>query len=188
MDSYNTVEKEKKDFKRRIDKVNRARIATYKGINLVEPQQENGVFALYLQLSSYDSSLFPFTIVDYDTHSGIDVIVKAQDNMPIKTSKLFYVEFKKYLEKDFNHSFENLHSIICWDINLKEIKNNDEVKDIAGKWRTLKIIPPEGKGDYTRYYLDSLRDRRKIEVFVLKYYLEQKLGITFKPRTEESTV
>ena len=188
VDSFNTVEKEKRDFKRRIDKVNRAKIATYEGINLVEPQQENGVFALFLQLSSYDPSLFPFTIVDYDTHSGIDVIVKAQDNMPIKTSKLFYVEFKKYLEKDFNHSFENLHSIICWDINLKEIMNNAEVKDIANKWRTLKIIQPEGEGDYTRYYLDSLRDSRKIEVFVLKYYLEQKLGITFKPRTEDSTV
>ena len=92
------------------------------------------------------------------------------------------------MEKDFNHSFENLHSIICWDINLKEIMNNTEVKDIANKWRTLKIIQPEDEGDYTRYYLDSLRDRRKIEVFVLKYYLEQKLGITFKPRTEDSTV
>ena len=188
VDAFNTVEKEKKDFKRRIDKVNRAKIATYEGINLVEPQQENGVFALFLQLSSYDPLLFPFTIVDYDTHTGIDVIVKAQDAMPIKTSKLFYVEFKKYLEKDFNHSFENLHSIVCWDINLNDVKNNDEVKDIANKWRTLKIIPPEGEGDYTRYYLDSLRSGRKIEVFVLKYYLEQKLGITFKPRTEDSTV
>ena len=36
--AYNTVEKEKKDFKRRIDKVNRARVAEYEGINLIEPQ------------------------------------------------------------------------------------------------------------------------------------------------------
>ena len=126
--AYNTVEKEKKDFKRRIDKVNRARIAEYHGINLIEPQQENGVFTIFMQLSSYDPALFPFTVVDYDTHSGIDVIVKAQDSMPIKTSKLFYVEFKNYLQRDFNHSFENLHSIVCWDINLNELKNNEEVK------------------------------------------------------------
>ena len=186
--AYNTVEKEKKDFKRRIDKVNRARIAEYHGINLIEPQQENGVFTIFMQLSSYDPALFPFTVVDYDTHSGIDVIVKAQDSMPIKTSKLFYVEFKNYLQRDFNHSFENLHSIVCWDINLNELKNNEEVKDIANARRTLKIIPPVGEGDYTRYYLDSKRDDRKIEVFVLKYYLEEKLEIKFVPRAEDSIV
>lgn len=141
-----------------------------------------------MQLSSYDPLLFPFTVVDYDTHSGIDVIVKAQDNMPIKTSKLFYVEFKNYLQRDFNHSFENLHSIVCWDINLNELKNNDEVKDIANARRTLKIISPEKEGDYTRFYLDSMRDGRKIEVYVLKYYLKEKLGINFLPRTEKSIV
>lgn len=141
-----------------------------------------------MQLSSYDPALFPFTVVDYDTHSGIDVIVKAQDSMPIKTSKLFYVEFKNYLQRDFNHSFENLHSIVCWDINLNELKNNEEVKDIANARRTLKIIPPVGEGDYTRYYLDSKRDDRKIEVFVLKYYLEEKLEIKFVPRAEDSIV
>lgn len=186
--AYNTVEKEKKDFKRRIDKANRARIAQFNGLNLVEPQQENGVFTIFMQLSGYDSTLFPFTIVDYDTHSGIDVIVKAQDSMPIKTSKLYYVEFKNYLSKDFNHSFENLHSIVCWDINLNELRNNEEVKDIANQRRILKIILPENETDYTRYYLDSLRNERKIEVFVLKYYLKEKLKIEFLPRTESSVV
>ena len=57
-----------------------------------------------MQLSSLNPDLFPFVIVDYDTHFGIDVIVKGKDNMPIKTSKLFYVEFKNYLTKSFNHS------------------------------------------------------------------------------------
>lgn len=118
----------------------------------------------------------------------IDVIVKAKDDIPIKSSKLYYVEFKNYLTKDFNHSFENLHSIICWDINLKDLKNNDEVIDIANQRRTLKIIQPEHEGDYTRYYLDSMRSGRKIEVFVLKYYLKEKLGIEFVPRTEKSTI
>ena len=39
--------------------------------------------------------------------------------LPLMTSP----NTQEYLEKDFNHSFENLHSIICWDINLKEIMN-----------------------------------------------------------------
>ena len=186
--AYNTAEKERKDFEWRIDKVNRAKVADFNGIHLIETQRESGVFTIFMQLSSYDSGLFPFTIIDYDTHSGIDVIVKAKDDIPIKSSKLYYVEFKNYLTKDFNHSFENLHSIICWDINLKDLKNNDEVIDIANQRRTLKIIQPEHEGDYTRYYLDSMRSGRKIEVFVLKYYLKEKLGIEFVPRTEKSTI
>lgn len=193
VDAYNTVSREKKDFRKRIDKVNRTKIAEYKisddkTITLIEPQQENGVFTIFMQLSTYNPDIFPFIIVDYDTHFGIDVIVKAKDNMPIKSSKLYYVEFKNYLSKHFNHSFENLHSIVCWDINSTELKNGEEVSDIANQKRTLKIIPPACKGDYTRYYLDSLRSDRKIEVFVLKYYLEEKFGITFIPRNDNSTV
>ena len=103
--AYNTVEKEKRDFKRRMDKVNRAKVAQFNGINLVEPQQENGVFSIFMQLSSYD-----------------------------------------------------------------------------------EVIPPENGNDYTRYYLDSLRSERKIEVFVLKYYLKEKLNIEFAPRTEIAIV
>lgn len=186
--AYNTAEKEKKDFAWRIDKVNRARVANFNGIHLIEPQRESGVFTIFMQLSSYNEDLFPFVIVDYDTHSGIDVIVKAKDNIPIKNSKLYYVEFKNYLTKDFNHSFENLHSIVCWDINLNELRNNDEVVDIANQRRTLKIVPPADENDYTRYYLDSLRSGRKIEVFVLKYYLKEKMGIDFVPRTDASTL
>lgn len=183
--SYNTVQKEKKDFEWRINRVSTARIADYKGIRLVEPTQENGVFSIFMQLLSVDPSIFPFTIVDYDTHTGIDVIVKANDTIPIRSSKLFYVEFKKYLKKDFNHSFENLHSIICWDIDSKIIKHGDEVTDIAQKKRVLKIVRPEFEGDRTRYFLDNIRSERKIEVFVLKQYLEEVAGITFRVRTED---
>ena len=68
---------------------------------------------------------------------------------------------------------------MCWDINLSEIKNNEEVTDIAKQRRILKIIPPENEGDYTRYYLDYPRGGRKIEIFVLKSYLKEKLKIEF---------
>ena len=180
VDAYNTVEKEKKDFKRRLYLLNKAKIADYKGIRLVEPQKEQGVFSLFLQLSQIEKSLFPFSILDYDTHSGIDVIVKENDNIPIISSKLYYVEFKNRLDRSFNHSFENLYSIICWDINLK---HGDSIEDIAKKSRTLKIVPAQTDSDYTHYFLDDISCSRKIEVFVLKTYLEEKLGISFKHRT-----
>ena len=193
-DAFMTIKREKSDFKRRIDKANRSRIASYtdlasgKTVNLIEPRQENGVFAIYMQLSCIKPDLFPFAIVDYDTHFGIDVIAKSMDSIPIKTSRLFYVEFKNYLTKSFNHSFENLHSIICWDINTTDLRNGDEVTDLADNKRVFKIIPPHSENDYTRYYLDDPRGALKIEVFVLKQYLNEKLGVTFVPRTEESTL
>ena len=182
--SYNSIQKEKKDFEWRIKRVSTAKIADYNGIRLVEPTQENGVFSIFMQLQAIEPTMFPFTIIDYDTHVGIDVIVKAKDDIPIKSSKLFYVEFKNYLKKDFNHSFENLHSIICWDIDPKIIKHGDEVTDIGQNHRVLKIVPPEYEGDRTRYYLENLRSERKIEVYVLKQYLEEVKGITFRARTE----
>ena len=184
--AYNTVEKEQKEFNNRIDRVNRARVADYNGVHLVEPQQESGVFTLFMQLSFLDDSIFPFTVIDYDTHSGIDVIVKSKDLIPIKNSQLFYVEFKNYLTKNFNHTFKNLHSIICWDIS-SNIKNGSELEDITGAKRTLKIVQPAEDGDYTRYYLDDLRNERKIEIFALKQYLKERFDIDFKPRNEKST-
>lgn len=180
VDAYNTVEKEKKDFKKRLELLNKAKIADYKGIRLVEPQKEQGVFSIFLQLSQIEKKLFPFSILDYDTHSGIDVIVKENDSIPIKSSKLYYVEFKNRLDANFNHSFENLYSIICWDINLK---NGDTIEDISKRNRTMKIVPAQDGNDYTHYFLDDVSNARKIEVFVLKTYLEEKLGISFKHRT-----
>lgn len=185
--SYNTAKKEKSDFAYRIKRINAAKIADYQGVRLVEPTQENGVFSMFMQLASIDKSIFPFEIVDYDTHVGIDVIVKARDQMPIKSSKLYYVEFKNYLQKKFNHTFENLHSIICWDIDTKIIKNNDEVVDISGARRTLRIIPPANETDRTRYFLDDIRSDRKIEIYVLKRYLEEVGNVSFRARNDNDT-
>lgn len=182
-DAYNTIDKEEKDYIKRIALVNKAKIAEYKGCHLIEPQKEQGVFSLYMQVSQLEPELFPFTIIDYDTHSGIDVIVKERNvKLPLKQDTLYYVEFKNILEKNFNHSFQHLHNIICWETKLI---NGDEVEDIAKKKRVMKIVPPENGNDYTRYYLESARENYKIEVFVLKEYLKQKLGIDFRTRTSE---
>ena len=100
--------------------------------------------------------------------------------MPLSRDNLFYVEFKFLLERNFNHSFTHLKNIICWDIKLS---NNEEISDVSKAKRVLKIIPPETEEDYTRYFLDDARSGIKIEIFVLKTYLKEKLGIDFTPRT-----
>ena len=39
-----------------------------------------------------------------------------------------------------NHTFENIHSIVCWDI---DVKNGEKVVDLAGEERTMKIAPAD---------------------------------------------
>ena len=184
--AYRTVEKEKSDFDWRKKRLNRANIAVYKDFTLIEPQRESGVFAIFLQLSMLAADLFPFQVLDYDTHQGIDVIVKGDSTTPIMDTKLFYVEFKYLLERSFNHSFENLHSVVCWDT---QVKQDDTVECLDGaEKRTMRIVQPESDDDYTRYSLEDSRNPRRIEVFVLKDYLKQKLRLEFRPRTDASTI
>ena len=184
--AYRTVEKEKSDFDWRKKRLNRANIAVYKDITLIKPERESGVFALFLQLSILAPELFPFQVLDYDTHQGIDVIAKGDKTTPIMDAKLFYVEFKHQLERSFNHSFENLHSVVCWDTNVQQ---DDTVESLGGaEKRTMKIVQPESDNDYTRYFLEDSRHPRRIEVFVLKDYLRQKLRLEFRPRTHASKI
>ena len=181
--AHRTIEKERKDFDRRRQRVNQANIAQYKEVTLIEPQRESGVFALFLQLSILNPDLFPFKVLDYDTHEGIDVIAKGDDTTPIVAAQLFYVEFKYQLEAIFNHSFTYLHSVVCWDT---QVKHDQIVKDLSNIQLTMKVIPPQSDDDYTHYFLWN--GVYNIEVFVLKDYLEEKLGIRFRPRTKESVV
>ncbi len=182
-ESFNTIKKEKNLFKLRKQQVNRAKVAYYKGLQLVEPQKENGVFSIFMQLSQLEPELFPFSIIDYDTHFGIDVIVKERNDLPLNINQLYYVEFKNILSHAFNHSFENIHSIVCWDTKLR---HGEEISDITGKKkkRRFTIVPAE-TGGYTQYFLDDPHSARRIEVFILKTYLKDKLNIDFRPRTAD---
>ena len=183
--AYRTVEKEERDFERRRQRLNQANIVQYEKFTLIEPQRESGVFALFLQLSILNPDLFPFQVLDYDTHEGIDVIVKGDHTTPIVNAKLFYVEFKHQLEPEFNHSFDNLHSVVCWDT---QVKHDEIVECLGGTQRTMKIVSPESSNDYTRFFLEDPRKSHRIEVFVLKHYLPEKLQIQFAPRTDKDTV
>ncbi len=183
--SYQTTEKEKKNFDWRIKKINRANVAEYKGIQLVEPERESGVFSIFIMLSQLEEDLFPFVVIDYDTHDGIDVIAKGDSTTPIASAKLFYVEFKRTLSKGFNHSFENLHSVVCWDT---DIKHDDVLSDINDEERKMQIVAPEDEKDYTRYFLDNPKKAHKIEVFCLKSYLKEKLNIEFRPRASNAVI
>jgi len=52
----------------------------------------------------------------------------------------------------------------------------------------MQILPPADENDYTHFYLDNPRKAHKIEVFVLKQFLKEKLGVEFSPRTKDSII
>jgi hypothetical protein len=185
-EAYRTTEREQNDFAWRKKKFNQSNVATFREHSLVEPSHESGVYGLLIQLSSIEPNMFPFEILDYNTHTGIDVIVKADRSVAIHQSKLYYVELKYYLTNTLNHSFRNLRSIVCWDTS---VKHGDVVTDINEEARTMTISAPSGtEGDYTRYFLDHPKTAEKIEVYVLKDYLREKYGIEFRPRTDKATL
>jgi len=184
-----TKEKEKKDYEKRIKRSEKVRIAEYKGLTLVEPVKENkyyseqGVYSLFLILKVLKPDLFPFEIVDYDTHFGIDVIAREHSNLSLDRSQLNYIEFKGKLTSPLNHSFKYLKSIICWDT---DILDGGTITDVSEKERTMKVISssdPNNSDKYTKYFLDDPASPKRIEVFVLKDYLKEKIGIEFRPRT-----
>jgi hypothetical protein len=176
---YDTVEKERREYERRKKYALKQKVAEYKGVKLYEPQLESGVHALLMQLSILEPELFPFEMIDYNTNTGIDILVKEKNNLSLDQSRIYYVELKNFLDKNFNHSFEYLHSIVCWDTNILD---GDEIIDIQSKKRVLCIVNPASQTDYTRYFLDDNRDERKIVVYVLKEFLKEKLNIEFRAR------
>ena len=130
-------------------------------------------------LYSLNPDLFGFKIVDYDAHRGYDALVETKTSPGLDKETLRFVEFKKSLEREFNHSFNKLAAVICWDCN---IGSGEPVKDIRGEVRTLKITKPASASSHTKYMLTSETEERNIEVFVLKDYLKERCKLEFRPR------
>lgn len=177
-EAYQSERREKNDLDKRIKYARSAKMAEYKGTVLREPRQEQGVFSIYRAIDILEPAIFPFDIIDYDTHAGIDVLAQLRDSrVHLDQSMLRYVEFKHLLKKNFNHSFTRLYGIVCWQLG---ILHDEVVSDVFGNPRKLRIVPKLGEGSFTKYFLEDDRDPHKIEIIVLEVYLAERLGIHFK--------
>lgn len=175
--AFHSEKKEEKNYEMRKKHLLQNKTAIYEGHILREPRQEHGVFALYHTLDTLKPNLFPFEIVDYDTHAGIDVLARLRkDSVSLEKDALFFIEFKHILKNSFNHSFKRLYGIICFKTDLK---NNDTVKDAFEVSRTFKCYPKDENTPYTQYYLEDERNAHKIEVIVLEEFLSERLDIRF---------
>ena len=149
---------------------------------LLEPRQEAEVLTLFSVVAALKPGLFEFNIVDYSTSRGIDalcVLEPAQGGL--QKGNLRYVEFKRALTHEFrDHTFARLAAIVCWECNLE---NGARVSDLAGQERTLQIS--KDTQGHTVYMLLAPPELPipNIKVYVLKEYLTEKLGISFKAQT-----
>lgn len=183
--AHQSTEREKKDFEDRKKRFNRQKIAEFREQILTEPQHESAVFGLVIKLTTIEPTIFPFEILDYNTHQGYDLLVKGDHSTPIHQSRLFYVELKWILSGQLNHSFENLKAIVTWRTG---VKHGGTVTDINGEERTLHIAAPSGPDDTTSYFLDHPKKGLKIAVIVLEDCLREKYKIEFRSRTADEVV
>lgn len=186
-EQYKNAQQEAKDFQSRKKRALKKNVADLEGVDLLAPGtpgksergQELGVHCLFSQLVALKPDLFPFKVVDYDTHRGYDCLVCCSTALDLNNPELAFVEFKYKLEVSFNHSFDNLRYVVCWDCDLNA---GTEVIDLTGERRVLEIYPQDETRDHTTYYLRGLGKPHNIEVFVLKNLAKEKLGLEFKPR------
>jgi hypothetical protein len=181
---YRDAEAEEKAFDRRKKAALKQKVAEYQGRMLVEPRQEGGVFSLVMQLLTLKGDIFGFTVVDYDTAFGYDLLVTKDTALDLNRAALRFVEMKYELKREFSHSFSLLAAVICWDT---ELSNQDEVIDLRGNKRILRITPrpAESANGYTKFMLVSDTEEHNIEVFVLREFLKDSMGIDFKVRTKD---
>ena len=181
---YRDAQAEEKDFERRKKAALSQKTVEYDNLTLVEPRQEGGVFSLVMVLLAKKPDLFGFKIVDYDTGFGYDLLVTKDTSLDLNRAALRFVEMKYQLRRDFSHSFAKLAGVICWDTQLS---NEDEITDLKGEKRVLKITPPnkDDPTSYTKYMLTSDTAEHNIEVFVLKDFLKEKLKLDFRPQAKK---
>ena len=164
---YRDANAEEKDFDRRKKATLKQKVCKHEDILFIEPRQEGGVFSMVMQLLTLNPDLFGFSVVDYDTKFGYDLLVTKDTALDLNRASLKFVEMKYVLHREFSHSFGKLSSVICWDTKLA---NDDKVTDLKGNIRTLRITPPNSDDpkSYTKFMLTSDTEDHNIEVFVLK--------------------
>ncbi len=180
---YRNAQAEESDFEKRKKAALKKKAASFKDLTLLEPRQEGGVFSIVMQLLAVKPDLFGFSIVDYDTAFGYDLLVTQDTALDLNRAALRFVEMKFELQRDFNHSFSKLAAVICWDTKLA---NEDLVEDMTGARRRMRITSPKVDKTlrYQKYMLISDTEQHNIEVFVLTDFLKEALGCEFRPRAQ----
>jgi hypothetical protein len=173
-----TLAQEESDYDSRINLLKKKKTATIGGHTLYEPFSESEVFGIFVTLITLYPDLFEFIPVDYNTNRGIDIIAKNKGKARIREGEYGYVELKYILKKDFNHAFQFLKWIVCWDFHETVIDGVSFVGVEEDDERSLSIS--KDSDGHPIYFLEKPTSRIKIQIIKLKELIENKLGIKFE--------
>lgn len=174
------AEREKKDVVRRYREFQGKKKYKLSGegkkLEFLEPRTEQGVLWLCAKLSELWPHRFPMlNVVDIDSHFGYDLLILERHYLTgVELPSFVELKFTLRDREDFNHSFEHLRAIVCWDSKLKI---EDEIVDIQNRKRVFKIAPPDEHRAYTKYFLNDPAGGSNIEIIILRKYLEEILDL-----------
>jgi hypothetical protein len=167
--SKQTEEKEKQKAERqanwqhtRKERVNRYKgrpdlpVSSLQGAPTKEPQNESETALLLQAMISSAHPSIDFVIGEYNTTSGVDLIVEQMDkDMPtLKWAELVHSLDRLY---QWPHPPEGFHCVICYQLgNVKEIQSFPDGQE-------AKLVPKSVKGKYT-----LLVGSESIDVYVLR--------------------
>ena len=174
-----TLQQEKREFTRRVRSLKSRKVARLDGRLLIEPQNESELFGLFIVVYALHPELFEFEPLDYNTSRGIDIVARNKSDNLITEGEHWYIELKHTLQtKRFNHAFEYLRWLICWDFDKGVVPGIDlqgiEDTDI----RQLQAATDDD--GYRIYFLNPRKKARKVQVVCLKEVLKQRLKLQFE--------
>ena len=140
------------------------------------PRTEQGVVWLLARLVELWPKHFPkLKVIDLDSHFGYDLLVLRKHHLTEEEEPAFLeLKFALRDSADFNHSFDYLSGIVCWETGLQA---DEELVDIQARRRVFKITPPDDERPYTKYFLNNPSGGLNIEVTVLRKYLGEVLHL-----------
>ena len=170
-----TKETERVEFNKRKELISRKKTFSYNGKSFVAPRNESELYGLFMSLYTTDSNMFDFEPLDYDTNLGIDILARNRSQDHIVNSEYWYVELKFILDnKEFNHSFNHIRRIVCWDIS-DSMREGTRVKSCAKEQREFHARVVDDNGVTKNYYtLENPAEDFKIQIIPLKRVLEEK--------------
>lgn len=172
-----TLRVETAEYNQRKESLSKRRMVEINQRVLLEPTNESELFGLFMSLYTMFPEKFEFEPLDYNTKQGIDLIARNKSKNKVSDCEYWYIELKHLLGKFFNHSFDNIRWIICWDFE-KTLKDGTVLTSIIqNQERSLRIC---GDKDKPQYFLDSESSLTKIKIIKIKDFIEKELGHKFK--------
>jgi hypothetical protein len=176
-------EKDKKALDRRIKRFKdrtrfRIKLSRNRKYIFLEPQREITLYGLIAHLNETEPGMFELEIMDYDDHSGIDMLVKRPPLNPLNKEELAYIELKHTLSSPVNHSFAVLHAIICWEISRDvNLHSSFEDKTKCMYWYN-EFKDPQGITHAELLPQPGQKLTHPVKVIALRKLLEEKYGLT----------